>query len=274
MNKTLIVIAGLIMTSFLGFLETRINPNIFTLAFYLIPVYIVAWYAGKNQSMLISLYSAFIWLLTKFIYQPHIASMNPDIFYWNVFSKLFFLLLASYLFARLHENIKHEENMSRTDYLTGISNRRYFYEMLKIEIERKKRYKTEYSVVFMDIDRFKSINDILGHPAGDNLLRIIADVLKNNIRFPDLTARIGGDEFGILLAETGYEGTKITIERLLDSLNIAAKKHRFPVQFSMGVLVCGKEDIGADKIIKLADSLMYKAKKGRGKEKIRIEYFR
>ena len=89
------------------------------------------------------------------------------------------------------------------DWLTGLHNRRYFEETLSDHIEAASRYNRELSLVLFDIDRFKQINDTHGHEAGDEVLRQFADILKMTARKADIVCRFGGDEFAVILPETG-----------------------------------------------------------------------
>ncbi|MBN2161890.1 MAG: GGDEF domain-containing protein [Pontiellaceae bacterium] len=100
------------------------------------------------------------------------------------------------------------------DPLTGLYNRRYFDETLTDHIEAAKRYNRELSLILLDLDHFKRINDALGHEAGDAALRQFADKLKVTARAADIVCRIGGDEFAVILPETGEKQARIFFERL------------------------------------------------------------
>lgn len=100
------------------------------------------------------------------------------------------------------------------DFLTGVYNHRYFQERLSSELARAERYSHSLCLLIFDLDRFKSINDTLGHPAGDSILRQLAEVIKANVRSIDIVARYGGDEFAIILPESDLETGKEIAERL------------------------------------------------------------
>lgn len=115
--------------------------------------------------------------------------------------------------------------IARSDYLTGALTRRGFEEELQREFDRHARYHRPASVVFLDIDHFKSINDTHGHPAGDQVLRQLADVARATLRPNDVLGRLGGEEFGVLLPETGAQDGFVAAERL----RCALQKHTFAI---------------------------------------------
>lgn len=114
----------------------------------------------------------------------------------------------------LKENREWLTEQSTRDFLTGLQNHRGFQERLELEVERANRYGQELCLLFIDLDRFKSINDALGHPAGDSILRQMGPLLRDNIRSIDVAARYGGDEFAVILPETDHESGKQAAERI------------------------------------------------------------
>ena len=91
----------------------------------------------------------------------------------------------------------------QTDYLSGVANRRLFFELAQAEINKAHRYQRPITLVYFDLDHFKEINDTLGHATGDRVLLLVSHTMKMNIRGSDIIARLGGDEFAIMLPETG-----------------------------------------------------------------------
>ena len=106
------------------------------------------------------------------------------------------------------------EQLARVDVLSGVSNRRYFEEVSAQEFDRARRYQQPLSVIMFDIDLFKRINDDYGHAAGDEVIRMAANVAKDAVRDVDFVARIGGEEFAILLPAVTVEQAVVTAERL------------------------------------------------------------
>jgi len=131
------------------------------------------------------------------------------------------------------------------------------------------KYRQPFSVVYIDIDNFKNINDNLGHNVGDRLLCSVAKMIKQNIRVIDILARLGGDEFGIFLSETGAEAAGLVASKLKNKLFCLMQGNGWSVTFSMGVVTFEIFPDSVDEMIKAADSQMYAAKK---KGKNRIHY--
>ena len=177
---------------------------------------------------------------------------------------------------RLRENAQAKlEELSRNDSLTGIYNRRYFFELAELEFNRARRYKRPIAMIMIDLDHFKNINDSLGHLVGDQVLSEIASRIQKNSREVDIVGRYGGDEFIILLPETTLEDACILAQRIWNSLTqrpTATRKLVLPIQASIGVAGSSSEiEFSLYKLIDQADQALYHAKDlGRN----RIEVFK
>ncbi|MES0371666.1 MAG: diguanylate cyclase [Mariprofundaceae bacterium] len=170
--------------------------------------------------------------------------------------------------VRLLEELKQR---ATTDPLTGISNRRHLVEVAEMEIERCERYEHPLSLLLLDIDDFKSVNDTYGHSVGDSVLRELGAVLKKHSRKLDVPARWGGEEFCLLIPETKTEGALELCNRLLEDIrgvhhNIPELKDRV-VTASIGLAAYHKGDADVDKFVTRADEAMYEAKNS-GKNKV------
>jgi diguanylate cyclase (GGDEF)-like protein len=174
------------------------------------------------------------------------------------------------LLFKLHALLEHERALSRTDYLTGTANVRAFYEVAQQEIERARRYHHPFTVAYLDVDNFKSVNDQFGHRTGDRLLRVVAQAIQNDLRPTDTMARLGGDEFALLLPEANCEAAAVVLRRVQERVLREMQKHRWPVTLSVGALTCLNPPRRVDELIGLTDDLMYQVKDN-GKNDIRHE---
>jgi diguanylate cyclase (GGDEF)-like protein len=164
---------------------------------------------------------------------------------------------------------KRLEISVRTDPLTDLPNRRGLAEKLEYEKIRFDRSKNPFTIMMGDIDHFKEINDTFGHDAGDHILTGIARMLRDNSRKQDIVSRWGGEEFIILLPETGLGNGAILAEKLRDKVEkevFVYQDKKIPVTLSFGLSVYNKKDLKMDDVIKQADQCLYEAKNsGRNK---------
>lgn len=156
------------------------------------------------------------------------------------------------------------EQQARTDELTGLYNRRYFEECLDREIERHSRYGGILSLVILDLDSFKTYNDIRGHLAGDKILNQIGQIIKRAIRNIDMAFRYGGDEFALILPQTGTEQAYVVAERIRKQISnkMWAKQLLFTASF--GVATWPGDGTTADELCNAADQALYYAKRTGG----------
>ncbi|NKB18070.1 MAG: GGDEF domain-containing protein [Pseudanabaena sp. CRU_2_10] len=131
-----------------------------------------------------------------------------------------------------------------------------------MEIERSSRYKRPLTVAYLDLDRLKTINKKFGYSEGDAVLRTVVGICKKYLRTTDLVARLGDDEFALLLPETPQEGAEVAMTTLQLALVEEMQKNNWPVTFSIGVLICATVPRTVEETIEIADSLIYSAKKG------------
>ena len=150
------------------------------------------------------------------------------------------------------------------DVMTPLVNYPYFHELLDQEIYRSRRYKFPLSIIIADIDDLKSINDTIDNPAGDFVIKTLADCLRKELRQSDHIARYGGDEFGIILPETSSEGGLKAAERLskaISDLNIVYNKKTISCTLSFGVAsLLPDQDVSKDGFIKMAEKALSLAK--------------
>ncbi len=194
-------------------------------------------------------------------------------------------LIVLYYFMEVRKTVLHPfvmeyiayDNLRKNaiyDFLTGVFNRSFFHNILRIETERAQRYKSYLSLIMIDLDNFKEINDKKGHLAGDKTLCAFAEELKKGIRESDFLFRFGGDEFAVLLPQTDLNGSILLIERLAPGI-----KKRLKLTFSTGISSFKIDSFTEKEILEHADFALYDAKNsGKGQIstflKDRRRYFR
>ena len=161
------------------------------------------------------------------------------------------------------EELLHKVNyMAITDALTGLFNRRRFHDVLISEYERAKRYSTPFSLVMVDIDHFKRVNDTFGHSVGDGVLKEVSAILKGSIREIDTASRYGGEEFILILPNTVKDNALIVAERM----RLSIEQHTFQeidrnITVSIGISGMPDEKVETDeKLVRCADFALYRAK--------------
>lgn len=168
------------------------------------------------------------------------------------------------------ESMGRLQQQAQTDYLTSLANRRHFMEQGQVELERAKRYNKPMSIFMIDIDYFKKINDTYGHKFGDFVLQTLAAKMRETLRLVDVIGRIGGEEFAVLLPETGLREAAEVAERLRDNVarTNVPREEGMPINFtiSIGVTTLQDKDTTLEVLLSQADAAMYAAKQsGRNK---------
>jgi len=255
----------------LGAFDLWTGPELSFSLFYLLPIYLAVWLLDKWAGMFISIFSGVTWLAADFM-AGHTYS-HPLIPYWNAAVRLSFFLTTTYLLAQLKKRLEVEERLARTDPLTQVANGKHFYTLSEAEIARARSAGSPLTIVYIDVDDFKGINDRLGHHAGDRLLCLIASTLQRRVRSSDIVARVGGDEFALLLPDTDAEPTQRILSALKNLLVQETERGGWPVTFSIGAVTFVRPPDSVDDMIRDADRLMYVAKSS-GKNTVQHEVLR
>lgn len=234
------------------------GPNFSMGLFYLIPIYFLTWYDGIIPGLLMSCISMAAMIAADLNFNQ---ALTQSVFFdWDRFARFCFLLITTVLLGRLREAYRKELSYSRSDFLTGIANRREFFLIAEQERERASRYNRPLSLAYVDIDGFKQINDRMGHVEGDRVLTDVARVLYSNLRSSDSVARIGGDEFVILLPETDARASRTAVQKLHTLLLELSQERNWPVTFSIGLVTFEELPNSTDEMLSEADRVMYSVK--------------
>jgi diguanylate cyclase (GGDEF)-like protein len=256
-RRTLFGIAGVLVV-LIGFVDYITGPFISFSLFYLIPITIVAWFTSRWSALWVCVICGSAWLFddmaTNHLYPSQVYG------YWNAGMRVAIFVFVAWILTALRHALDHERDLARTDALTRVANRSAFYDVADTEIQRARRYRRPLSLAYIDVDRFKEINDTLGHSTGDALLRSVAESLNTNLRAEDLVARLGGDEFAVLLPETGADPALIAIQKARRRLMETVAQNGWDATFSIGIASYELPPETVDELIRSADVLMYEVK--------------
>lgn len=256
-SKLSILTTGLLLIFIIGTIDYFVIIDFSLSIFYLLPIVLVAWFAGFWYGLVISIVSLCSWLLNDFtitrFYYPYFR-------FWNTIVRFIFFSTIIYLLAALKTSYEREKHLAQTDALTGITNRRYFLNLLEHELNISLRYNRTFTIVYFDIDNFKTVNDRFGHAKGDELLKLVANTATQTIRQVDIFARLGGDEFALLMPETNFRASQTALQRLRNQLSAATERYSLPVTYSFGAITFVKPLNSVDEIIRNVDGLMYEVK--------------
>jgi len=227
--------------------------------FYLFPLFAITWFWGAKWGILTAIICVAAWCLADYSNLTQIIIQRMTL--WSAGIRIGFYLLFLILLNLIKQQQAKLQLLAGQDALTGLANRRSFYEVANMEIHKCRRFGSIFTIVYIDVDNFKNINDLYGHNAGDAVLRIIANTMRQNTRIVDLVARMGGDEFVILLPETDAEDAKLAVRKIQKVLNHSMQDHQWPITFSIGVVTFNQPPISLDVMLEMVDHSMYSVKK-------------
>jgi len=257
-HKSTALIVGLCLILAIGAADYATGYEFSLSIFYLIPVSLLAWTAGKWLGLAGALLSASVWIFADVMAGERFSGL----FYilWHGATRAGVLGTLAMLFSALRVSIEREKALARVDHLTGAANARSFLEILRNEIDRLHRYGRPFTLAYIDLDDFKAVNDSFGHNIGDTLLQTVVSVIKSRARSTDVVARLGGDEFAVLLPEADQKAARAAITQMRESLLLEMGRRGWPVTVSIGALTCTDWLTGVDELLKQVDDLMYAAK--------------
>jgi diguanylate cyclase (GGDEF)-like protein len=252
-GSTINTVLGLLCCSLLGIADLVLPTGLDLPFLYILPIAFTTWFAGKRTGILVSV------ICTAFLSHNYLK-FNRLVGSLDILSALGFFLVFVLMLVRLRDLLELESTLSRRDPLTGVMNQRAFSELVGYEIMRLQRESSPYSLVYLDVDNFKVVNDQFGHAKGDELLKAVASCLTDNLRKTDIVARMGGDEFTIFYPATGQEPAKVITQKIKEKLDALSEENDWPTSISMGVVTCTSGMCELEGIVTVADKLMYEVK--------------
>ena len=255
-SKTVWIVLGVLLLSTVAFLDYITGTEFSFSLFYLLPIILISWAISERLGLVFAILGSCVWIAVDIWSGNSNRTSNLFAYMWNATARLGFFMLPVFM-IRLNRALQREQELARTDFLTGVLNARFFHELAQMESNRSVRYKRPFTIAFIDVDNFKSINDTFGHTTGDIVLRTIAMNIKTHLRRTDIVARVGGDEFVVLLPETNAQTAPVVISNMQRALLNEMNVNGWSITFSIGVLTLSDPRLSVDNMIGRADRLMY-----------------
>ncbi len=263
LSRKTVVLASVAAVALVGLADQLTGFELSFSLFYLAPIAVATWYAGRSAGMLVALISGAAWLVAD-LSAGHVYSSRA-IVAWDALMRLCIFVIFAQLLHALHSLLDTAQRLARTDLLTGLDNRRAFFEQLQYSLALAARERRPLTLAYVDLDDFKRVNDVHGHAAGDQVLRIVARTLLQALRRTDTVARLGGDEFALLLPGTDQAGAESLIAKTRQALYEAFRTESARPTCSVGAVTFAEPTLDAERAIAAADALMYQVK-ARGKD--------
>lgn len=260
-----ILVLCVLITLLVGYLHTLTGLSYEFHVFFILPVLVVSWFNGKRFGYGMAVLAAVEWFIADRSLASDQANVLPLIF--NTAMRLTIFLYGAWLIAEMRRVLMRESRMAREDALTQLPNRREFHERGQQAFAQGQRQSAPFTAVFIDLDRFKEVNDTLGHDIGDALLVTVARIIREQVRASDIPARLGGDEFALLLPNMNAEAASVYVEKLRKRLLEGMTEKGWPVTFSIGVASYQVAPQDFDLLVKQADALMYEVKRS-GRDRV------
>lgn len=244
----------------LAYLHTALGLTFEFYVFFTPPIAVVAWFAGPMAGYGVAIITTGLWLYGDYLLGFAGAGVWPMIV--NGAGRLLVFCASIWVLVQLRKVLERERQFARQDSLTQLSNRRDFFSRGRQLLAQAQRDGAPITAVFIDLDKFKQVNDEAGHKMGDAVLTCVAEILSARLRSNDIAGRLGGDEFALLLP--GMEGTVAAsyIGDMQHRLLTAMASRAWPVTFSIGVASCQRAPVDFDALMAEADAVMYEVKHG------------
>ena len=262
-RRLIVTAASLGAVLLIGWLDRVTGPEIGFSLFYLLPIAFSAWFGGRTSTIVVATLAGASWLAADLAWRRNDTAIAISL--WNAFTRLVIYVSEGIFIAVLREDreklravAERESRLARTDSTTGLPNTRAFLERGELELRRGE----PLAALYVDLDNFKAFNDRLGHAAGDDILMEVARILRESVEGDDLAARIGGDEFAVLLC-CGVDDVRV--RRVSDAISnqiarIAGVYADLGFGATIGVAFFHEPPRTAEELLRSADDAMYRGK--------------
>lgn len=252
------------------------GPDIGFSLFYLVPIAMTAWYLDRTSALVAAGAASVAWLVAELAW----GLEDLVIVAWNGLTRVVIYTSHAFLIARVREDrlemeriISHEKMLARTDSTTSLANSRAFIESLERRTNPLVATGSPVAIIYIDLDNFKSINDTYGHSTGDSVLARVGELIRSLTSADGLAARVGGDEFAILLPDTTAAEANAFANQILEGVDQIGREYPDArLGTSAGIVICTGPQCEAEKLITSADAAMYEAKE-QGKNRVSIRNY-
>jgi diguanylate cyclase (GGDEF)-like protein len=256
-RSRLVTLGGAVALTALIYLANVLTPTAIKLGMlYLVPVLLVTWYEGVLWGGAFALATAVLRIIIELDQGGSTAGVA-------LLNQLTYMAVAGITivgFRHIRRTQSQLEDLAIHDPLTRVYNARAFTDRLGQELKRNRRYGRPLALLYLDLDDFKRVNDSHGHRTGDAVLKLVAEAIRRAVRQADILGRMGGDEFAVLMPETGGDLADAAAARLSNELRTAFQGTP-AVTASIGVVSCSGAETDVDEVLHQADQAMYAAKR-------------
>lgn len=238
--------------------------------FYLLPIAASSWCVGRAGGLLVACLSVALGFGVDALAGGFYSSVWVHV--WNVSVRLGVFAIVAITLTTLRSALAHATEQASVDSLTGIANTRKFYSQLEHQLGLTARYGVPFTLAYIDLDNFKTLNDMLGHQAGDAALKAVADALTASLRRTDLVGRLGGDEFAVILPRTNADEARRALAHAKADVLHQIRTHDWPIGVSVGAVALAADSPSPEEMVHAADELMYRVKRS-GKNDILVEAY-